>query len=49
MSTSLKEGLKTNSPKSMDSSMKPPGGSVNDGAVRKGLGEAVPVLGPRTA
>lgn len=45
----LHEGLKTNSPKSCDSSTQLKGMSVNEGAVRTGTAKTPPTIGPRTA
>ena len=43
----LTEGLTNNSPQRYDSSMKPPAGRVDDGAVRKGIAPTPKTLGPR--
>lgn len=47
--SSMQEGMSNRSPKSVDSSMTPPKGSVNDGAVRDSVAPTPKTLGPRTA
>lgn len=50
--STLMEGLSTKSPPVYDSSRKPIGEgkpSVDEGAVRDGVAETPPTLGPRTA
>lgn len=42
-------GMTNNAPPAVDSSMKPPGGSVNDSPTRTGVGPQPKPPGPRTA
>lgn len=44
----MHKGLKNKSPKGVDASMKPKGGNVNDGAVRKSVAKSHSI-GPRCA
>lgn len=46
---SMLSGLTDKSPKPVDSSMKPPSGSVNSDTTRKETAPAQSTLGPRTA
>jgi hypothetical protein len=48
-SGNMLKGLKNKSPKFEDASMKPKGGSVNAGAVRKSVAPTPRTLGPRKA
>ncbi len=45
----LHKGLKRHSPPGVDSSMRPPRGSVDDGAVRTSVAKTPRTLGPRNA
>lgn len=45
----LRGGLKDRSPPPVDSSMKPPSGSVNSETTRKDTAPAQPTIGPRVA
>lgn len=49
MDKSMLSGLSDKSPKTVDSSMKPPSGSVNSEATRKDTAPTQPTIGPRTA
>jgi hypothetical protein len=45
----LHKDMKNMSPAAVDKSMTPPKGSVNEGAVRKGVAPTPKTLGPRNA
>ncbi len=48
-SKSMLDGLKDRSPATVDSSMKPPSGSVNSEPTRKDTAPNQPTIGPRCA